>query len=170
MIHSTRLPAITLTRADLERLERLANASIARFPQTAEYLAREIERARINEPNHDGSGFVSMGSQIAFRDDGTRQVRHITLVYPDQADISAGKVSVLTPVGAALIGLSQNQSIEWQSPTGDWRSLTVLSVGSGQHAQSDPASNPQLDIRESRPLSIANPARKDRAAGICTRP
>jgi regulator of nucleoside diphosphate kinase len=123
----SRLPAITLTSADRERLERLANASMERFPQTGEYLAREVERARIN-PGDEGEGFVRMGSRVEFRDDATGQVRHMTLVYPDQADVTVAKISVMTPVGAALIGLSKNQSIDWQTPAGDWRSLTVLSV------------------------------------------
>jgi regulator of nucleoside diphosphate kinase len=129
----SRLPAITLTIADRERLERLANASMDRFPQTADYLAREVERARINADD-EGEGFVRMGSCVEFRDDATGQVRRMTLVYPDQADVTAAKISVLTPVGAALIGLSKNQSIEWQTPTGNWRSLTVLSVGDAHQA------------------------------------
>lgn len=165
MTHPTRLPPITLNAADRDCLERLADASMARFSQTAEYLAREVERACILEPNHDGRSFVSMGSQVAFRDDGTGQVRDIMLVYPDQADISAGKVSVLTPVGAALIGLSQNQSIEWQTPTGDWRSLTVVSVGPDQQAPLN--LNPPLNsnLQEG---SIVGSARQDR--GVRTRP
>jgi regulator of nucleoside diphosphate kinase len=69
-----------------------------------------------------------MGSQVDFRDDGTAQVHRVTLVYPDQADITVGKISVLTPIGAALIGLYQGQTINWQSPAGDWRSLTVMAV------------------------------------------
>jgi regulator of nucleoside diphosphate kinase len=52
----------------------------------------------------------------------------VTLVYPPDADVTEGKISVLTPVGAALIGLSVSQSIEWQTPSGGWRSLTVLKV------------------------------------------
>jgi regulator of nucleoside diphosphate kinase len=69
-----------------------------------------------------------MESEVEFRDDVTGQVRTITLVYPKDADMNAGRISVLTPVGAALIGLSAGQSIEWQTPTGGRRSLTVLSV------------------------------------------
>jgi regulator of nucleoside diphosphate kinase len=69
-----------------------------------------------------------MGSQVEFRDDTTGQVRSVTLVYPHEADLAAGKISVLTPIGAALIGLSASQSIEWQAPSGGWRSLTVLKV------------------------------------------
>jgi regulator of nucleoside diphosphate kinase len=55
-------------------------------------------------------------------------VRRATLVYPDEADLDAGRISVMTPIGAALIGLSVSQSIEWQTLSGGWRSLTVLAV------------------------------------------
>lgn len=124
-----KLPPITLLRTDRERLEGLAQASMERFPQTAEYLAREVDRARVLDSEADAADFVRMGSAITFRDDSTGQVRDITLTYPDRADIAAGRVSVLTPIGAALIGLSKNQTIAWQAPAGDWRSLTVLTVG-----------------------------------------
>jgi regulator of nucleoside diphosphate kinase len=52
----------------------------------------------------------------------------VTLVYPEAADVDAGKISILTPIGAALIGLSVGQTIEFQTPGGRWRSLTVLKV------------------------------------------
>jgi len=58
----------------------------------------------------------------------TAQVRKATLVYPEDAGKGAHTISVLTPVGAALIGLSVSQSIEFQTPSGGWRSLTVLGV------------------------------------------
>jgi len=50
----------------------------------------------------------------------------VTLVYPEEADVEAGKISVLTPIGAALIGLSAGQTIEFRIPGGRWRSLTLL--------------------------------------------
>ena len=71
---------------------------------------------------------MTMGSSVEFRDDVTGQVRCVVRVYPDKADVSAGRISVLTPVGAALIGLSKNQSIDWETPARERRSLTVLSV------------------------------------------
>ena len=74
-------------------------------------------------------GVVTMGSLVEFRDDDTGRTRTVNLVYPDQADLADGRLSVLSPVGAALIGLSVGQSIEWQTPSGGWRSLTVLQVG-----------------------------------------
>lgn len=122
-----KLPPITLIPEDRDRLEGLALASLDRFPQTADYLIREVERAHIVEAN-DETLFVRMGSRVTFRDDTTGQVREVILTYPDRADIAAGRVSVLTPIGAALIGLSKGQTINWQAPAGDWRPLTLLSV------------------------------------------
>ena len=73
------------------------------------------------------SGLVRMGSTLSFRTD-TGQERRVTLVFPQDADIAQGKVSVLTPVGAALIGLSVGQSIDWRGRDGRVHRLTVASV------------------------------------------
>ncbi len=128
----TTLPPITLRAQDEERLRNLAEAASERFPRTAEFLAREVDRADILEPTKVLPGLVVMGSEVTFRDETTGKTRNVTLVYPDEADIDANKISVLTPIGAALIGLSVSQSIEWQTQTGDWRSLTVLEVRQSQ--------------------------------------
>ena len=73
-------------------------------------------------------GFVRMGSEVAFRDDTTGKVQAVSLVYPGEADIGRGRISVLTPVGAALLGLSKGQSIDWSTRTGTAKRLTVLDV------------------------------------------
>jgi len=122
------LPPIAITRIDSEKLARIASAAAEKFPRTADFLAREIERARVIDDIEIRPGLVKMGSRVTFRDDTTGQERTVTLVYPPDADVTEGKISVLTPVGAALIGLSISQSIEWQTPSGGWRSLTVLKV------------------------------------------
>lgn len=121
------LPPIALTRGDSERLARLADAG-GQFQQAADILAREIERAQLIDDIEIRPGLVKMGSRVRFRDDVTGQKREVTLVFPEEADVTEGRISVLTPVGAALIGLSVTQSIEWQTPSGGWRSLTVLDV------------------------------------------
>jgi regulator of nucleoside diphosphate kinase len=122
------LPAIALTRGDLEKLIRLADAATGRFAATGEFLAREIDRAQVIDDVERRPGLVAMGSRVTFRDDVTGQERTVTLVFPDEADVAQGKISVLTPIGAALIGLSAGQSIEWQTQNGGWRSLTVLAA------------------------------------------
>lgn len=122
------LPPIALTRADYEQLARIADAAAAKFPRTSDFLAREVERAQLIDEIEMRPGLVKMGSRVSFRDDVSGQERMVTLVYPPEADVTEGKISVLTPVGAALIGLSVSQSIEWQTPSGGWRSLTVLKV------------------------------------------
>lgn len=130
------LPSIVLTAADAERLRHLAEIGARLFPDAADFLAREVERAAIARA--DGLvGVVGMGSRVTFRDDVTQQIRTVTLVYPDAADVSAGRISVLTPIGAALIGLSEGQSIEWETPSGGRRSLTVLQVPDGRLAAAE---------------------------------
>jgi regulator of nucleoside diphosphate kinase len=123
----TDLPPIAITAHDLERLSQLAKAASSTFPRTADFLAREIERAQVVADPDAVPGLVVMNSTVEFRDDAG-QTRRVTLVYPDAADVSTGKISVLTPIGAALIGLSVGQSIQFQTPSGGWRSLTVVSV------------------------------------------
>ena len=71
---------------------------------------------------------VRMGSKVAYRDDETGSTREVVLVYPHEADIERNRISILTPVGAALIGLSVGQRIEFQTPGSGTRSVTVLAV------------------------------------------
>ncbi|HWM82611.1 MAG TPA: nucleoside diphosphate kinase regulator [Pseudolabrys sp.] len=125
---SDHLPQITLTTDDSERLRRLADAASGKFPRTAEFLAREVDRAELSDDATMVQSLVTMGSEVIYRDDETGKTRSVILVYPDEADLDAGKISVLTPIGAALIGLSVNQSIEFETPTGAIRSVTVESV------------------------------------------
>lgn len=122
------LPPITLRVCDAERLRNIAEAASDKHPQTTDFLAREIDRAEILPDARLLPGVVTMDSEVTFRDDISMQEQTVTLVYPDAADIGSGKISILTPIGAALIGLSVSQSIEFQTPGGRWRSLTVLKV------------------------------------------
>ena len=100
------------------------------FPRVAYFLTQEMERASVVADNSDLRGVVRMGSQVRYCDDKTGEVRDVVLVYPHEADITLKRVSVLTPVGAALIGLSVGQTIEFQTPGHNKRSLTVLGVSS----------------------------------------
>lgn len=122
------LPPISIRMCDADRLRNIAEAASDKYPQTTEFLAREIDRAEILTDAHSLPGLVTMESDVTFRDDISLQERCVTLVYPEAADVDAGKISILTPIGAALIGLSMGQTIEFRTPGGRWRSLTVLKV------------------------------------------
>jgi regulator of nucleoside diphosphate kinase len=122
------LPPIVITTSDLDRLRLLASSAMTRFPYAASYLAREIDRADIVPPLQALRGLVRMGSRVAYLDHGCDRIREVTLVFPHEADIDQSRISILTPVGAALIGLSVGQSIEFETPGGEKRSLTVLRV------------------------------------------
>ena len=71
---------------------------------------------------------VAMNSVVRFRDESNGAVRQVELVYPPDANIEAGRISVLTPIGAALIGVGVGQSIPCPTQTGQSRALTVLGV------------------------------------------
>ena len=124
----TRLPPITIRQTDSQQLAQLAEAAAEAAPATAEYLADEIERATVVPDTAPLAGIVGMESEVVFRDDATGLQKRVTLVYPKSADIEAGRVSVLTPIGAALIGLSAGQAISFATPSGELKSLTVLEV------------------------------------------
>jgi regulator of nucleoside diphosphate kinase len=124
----SQLPSIIISTDDMRRLSLLANSSMTRFPREAHFLAREIERANVVPGQVDLPNVVRMGSRVTYRDEKTGRIREVTLVYPHEADIDLNRISILTPVGAALIGLSVGQTIEFQTPTRDKRSLTVLTV------------------------------------------
>jgi regulator of nucleoside diphosphate kinase len=126
--HQTKLPSIIITTDDMRRLNLLANSNMTRFPRVAHFLAREIERANVVPGEVDLPNVVRMGSWVTYRDEKTGRVREVTVVYPHEANIDLNRISVLTPVGAALIGLSIGQTIEFQTPTRDKRSLTVLAI------------------------------------------
>ena len=121
-------PRITLSADDYERLSALAHVARNRMPNLAADLAEEIGRAQVLAKGRHPKHIVCMNSEVEFRDDTTGKARKVVLVYPGEADISQGKVSVLTPVGTALIGLQRGHSITWETPSGESRQLTVLAV------------------------------------------
>ena len=71
---------------------------------------------------------IRIGSLVTYRDENTKQEHTVSLTWPLDADISKAQISVATPVGAALIGLSENAIIDWETNKGELRYLTVLNV------------------------------------------
>jgi regulator of nucleoside diphosphate kinase len=122
------LPPLILSRHDVARLEALLSTRAAAASPMAARLEAEIARATVREPSDMPPEVVTMNSMLVCVDDTTGVERRLRLVYPDQADGSTGQVSVLAPVGAALLGLSVGQSIDWPLPDGRSTRLRVTAV------------------------------------------
>src|SRR5690606_27847146 len=117
-------PRITLSRTDHDRLLGLAEAMETRNPTFSETMIAELERANVVEDKALPAKVVRMGSTLSYTaDEGEPQ--KVTLVFPVEADIEKGKISVTTPVGTALIGLSVGQSIDWTDSSGKSHRLKV---------------------------------------------
>src|SRR5690606_28183422 len=102
----TPLPRLVLGEEDHDRLMTMANGISGPMADVADQLMTELERARVVKQGKLPDDVVRMGSTVSFKtSDGSD--RSVQLVYPAEADISTGKVSVLTPIGAALIGLRE---------------------------------------------------------------
>ena len=123
-----RKPPITLCQTDHEKLSRLALSVAERNQAMFDALQSELERARVVPDARLSKDVVRMGSTLRYSTD-SGEARTVTLVFPAEADISAGRISILTPIGAALIGLSQGQSIDWEMRDGRVGRLTVETVG-----------------------------------------
>ena len=93
-----------------------------------ELLLDEIDRAAICERPDIPPDVVTMGSSVTFIDEKSGAERTVRLVYPAEADIANGRMSILTPVGAGLIGLSVGQSINWPDRGGIEHRLTIVAV------------------------------------------
>lgn len=120
-------PEIVVSSNDHKQLMVLALAGIGHSAEDADGLLHELERARIVPDHAVPDDVVRMCSIVRFRTNGGGE-RTVELVYPKDADIEAGRVSVLTPVGTALIGLRRGQSITWLTRDGRKQVLTVLDV------------------------------------------
>jgi regulator of nucleoside diphosphate kinase len=129
-------PPVVLTETDAERLTALALKMEGRAPEVAGLLLGEVERAFVRPDLLVPDDVVRMGSVVAFVDEapahapaeGDAAPRTVQLVYPAEADIAAGRISVLTHVGAGLIGLAAGQAILWPDRDGRRRPLRVLRV------------------------------------------
>ncbi len=94
----------------------------------AEALDIELSRADIVPDNDIPADAVAMGSQVTFVDLDSNEEKTISLVYPNEADVTQMKISILSPVGSALIGLRIGGNIDWPVPEGKVRRLKVISV------------------------------------------
>ncbi len=117
------LPQIYLTQEYLDRLLKLVE-----MPGRSEMLERELVRANVVPREKIPADVVTMNSRVVFENETTGERREVTLVYPGNSDIDAGKISVLVPVGTALLGLRVGQSIDWELPGGDKQRYRIVKV------------------------------------------
>lgn len=129
---STRKPRIVINADELEHLEALAEGALKRNAPLAERLLEEIGRARIVSARKMPPNVVGIGSTVRYRDNATGQETSVTLVYPEDADIGQQRVSVMTPIGVALLGLAEDASFFWDTLGGQRRTLTVIEVKQGR--------------------------------------
>jgi regulator of nucleoside diphosphate kinase len=110
---------IVITAADMAELHHL---------RACAPLRHELERALVVSSALVPPDVATMNSRVRYTDENDGVRRAVSLVYPLQADAAHGKVSVLAPVGTALLGLSEGQSIEWDFPDGSRRRLRLEKV------------------------------------------
>jgi len=118
--------SITLSEQDYSRLTALVDANIS--AAAAESLEEELERASVLPMNKMPNDTVRMFSTVHYKNLDSGATSTVTIVYPAEANVAASKVSVLAPIGAALIGLQVGQTIDWALPNGKTARLQVVEV------------------------------------------
>lgn len=131
---ATRRPPIHMIDTEADALTDLAIAKEDDLPQVSEMLLNEIARATIHKAERIPSDVVTMRSTVEFVDENSGAARTLQLVYPRDADISAGRISILTPVGAGLIGLREGQTIRWPDRDGQDHNLSIVRVTQAETA------------------------------------
>ena len=123
------LPEITVAKGDLGKLDAvLARHSPIRSWKAVEILVRELLRANIVDEREIPAHVVTMGSRVEFREAENAISTVATLVYPGDAGLYEDAVSVLTPIGAILLGLSEGQSMRYPGPDGKPKTISVMKV------------------------------------------
>lgn len=128
MTKTYKKPRVIISSLDTERLEQLIESlSNMSFPGKDD-LEAELARAEIVEPENVPATVVTMNSTVRFEVDSSREEFCLTLVYPWNVDASGEKISILAPVGSALLGLSQGDEIEWPKPGGGMLRVRIKEV------------------------------------------
>jgi regulator of nucleoside diphosphate kinase len=122
------LPPISIPAGDFRRLSAMVDAAERTPTPILDYLAQELSRAEVVADEECDPHVVRIGSLVSYRDGENGRYRTVRLVWPLEADVTRDRISVLSPVGAALLGMSPGQSIAWPRPVGEPRVLTVLTV------------------------------------------
>lgn len=122
---------IRITAFDLERLKKLLEDAQRTSYRKSVYLTRlqaELDRAKVVKPDKVPSGVVTMNSRVCLVDLDTKEEEVYTVVFPEDANAGQGKISVLAPIGTAMLGYEVGDVFEWEVPAGKrrWRVKQVL--------------------------------------------
>lgn len=112
---------IVVTESDLQRLQHLLREQIEVADRDQAHLhdlEEELGRARIVDEADLPAGVVTMNAQVRVQDVETGDSRAYALVFPHEADLSRGRLSVLAPLGTALLGYRAGDEVEWRMPGG----------------------------------------------------
>jgi regulator of nucleoside diphosphate kinase len=121
--------SIVVTDRDKDRLFQIVDLFLAqRYDVLVEFLRHELARATVVASEQVPRHVATMNSRVRYRDKEAGEVFTVSLVYPGEEDSLLGRISVLSPTGAALLGLSEGRSIEWTTIDGRRRHLTLLAV------------------------------------------
>lgn len=121
-------PAIIINELDAERLDQLLEQPQYAKAPVADALNAELDRAQMCSPDKIPADVVTMNSKVKFRDLSSAEIRIRTLVYPANLTDSEQQLSVMAPVGAALLGLRAGSTIHWSLPNGNQTNLEVIEV------------------------------------------
>ncbi len=111
---------IYITDNDMKRLRELVMV-VRQFKKEEKYLQElenELNRAKVVKSHDIPADVITMNSEVHLRDMNTKEEITYTLVFPDQADAGQGRVSILAPIGTALLGYRVGDVIEWKVPAG----------------------------------------------------
>jgi regulator of nucleoside diphosphate kinase len=128
-------PSIVLTRLDIQRLDEMLD-TLDGPADLLDALENEIQRAKVVGHDRVGADIVTMNSRVRFVDETSGREMVLTLVYPDKAG-TEGTISVLAPVGIALLGLKKGQSIDWTGPNGRPLKLRIIDIEYQPEANGD---------------------------------
>ena len=121
-------PSITVSSHDMDRLDAMLESPAVGPSPAGLALAQELNRATVVAPDQMPPGIVMMHSRVECEDELHGDKHVLTLVYPREANVDEGKVSILAPVGTALLGLAVGQSMDWDAPGGRKLRLRVTAV------------------------------------------
>lgn len=122
------LPPLIVDAAHYDSFEALARRVQPQLPQLAGLLLSELSRAELREAADIPDDVVVPGARVTYQDEGSGAIRSLVLVWPAQADAATMRISILSPIGVALLGLRSGQRMRWQLDDGETRMLSVLHV------------------------------------------